>query len=70
MTHMGKSGASTVFHYQPLHLSEVGRQYGGRQGQHPIAEDAGDTLVPLPLFESMTDAQVERVITSAVTFRP
>lgn len=68
--HMADAGISTVFHYQPLHLSEVGRRYGGREGQHPVTEDAGDTLVRLPLFESLTEGQVERVISRAVEFRP
>ena len=70
ITHMADAGISTVFHYQPLHLSDVGRRYGGREGQHPVTEDAGDTLVRLPLFESLTDELVERVISRAVAFRP
>ena len=70
VTHMADVGISTVFHYQPLHLSDVGRRYGGREGQHPVTEDAGDTLVRLPLFESLSDEQVERVIAQAVAFRP
>ena len=70
IAHMAEAGISTVFHYQPLHLSDVGRRYGGREGQHPVTEDAGDTLVRLPLFESLTDEQVERVISRAVAFRP
>lgn len=70
IAHMADAGISTVFHYQPLHLSDVGRRYGGREGQHPVTEDAGDTLVRLPLFESLTGEQVERVISRAVAFRP
>lgn len=70
ITHMADAGISTVFHYQALHLSDVGRRYGGCEGQHPVTEDAGDTLVRLPLFESLTGEQVERVISRAVAFRP
>jgi dTDP-4-amino-4,6-dideoxygalactose transaminase len=70
IAHMADAGISTVFHYQPLHLSDVGRRYGGREGQHPVTEDAGDTLVRLPLFESLTGEQVERVISRAVAYRP
>ena len=68
--HMGVAGISTVFHYQPLHLSEVGRRYGGRDGQHPVTEDAGDTLVRLPLFESLTAEQVDRVVEGVTSFAP
>jgi dTDP-4-amino-4,6-dideoxygalactose transaminase len=67
---MGVAGISTVFHYQPLHLSEVGRRYGGRDGQHPVTEDAGDTLVRLPLFEALTAEQVDRVVEGVTSFVP
>ena len=70
IAHMAEAGISTVFHYQSLHLSDVGRRYGGFEGQHPVTEGAGDTLVRLPLFESLTEQQVERVISRAVEFRP
>ncbi len=68
--HMAGAGISAVFHYQPLHLSEVGRRYGGREGQHRVTEDAGDTLVRLPLFESLTSAQVDRVVERVTSFVP
>jgi dTDP-4-amino-4,6-dideoxygalactose transaminase len=70
ITHMAEAGIGTVFHYQPLHLSEVGRRYGGRKGQHPVTEAVGDTLVRLPLFDSLTDDAVERVVERATQFRP
>ena len=60
--HLGVAGIMAVFHYQPLHLSEVGRRLGGRAGQFPVTEDAGDTLVRLPLFVGLTEAEQERII--------
>jgi dTDP-4-amino-4,6-dideoxygalactose transaminase len=68
--HMAAVGISVVFHYQPLHLSEVGQRYGGRPGQHRVTEEAGDTLVRLPLFESLTDEQVDRVVERVTSFVP
>jgi dTDP-4-amino-4,6-dideoxygalactose transaminase len=68
--HMADGGVSAVFHYQPLHLSEVGQRYGGRPGQHPVTEDAGDTLVRLPLFESLSADQVDRVLERVTSFVP
>jgi len=70
IAHMAAAGVSAVFHYQPLHLSDVGRRYGGREGQHPVTEDAGDTLVRLPLFEALTSDQVERVVEAVTSFVP
>jgi len=70
IAHMASAGVSAVFHYQPLHLSDVGRRFGGLEGQHPVTENAGDTLVRLPLFESLTSEQVERVVERAACFVP
>lgn len=68
IAHMAAAGVSVVFHYQPLHLSVVGRRYGGRAGQHPVTEDAGDTLVRLPLFESLTIVEAERIVEHVRSF--
>lgn len=62
IAHLADAGVMAVFHYQPLHLSDVGRRLGGRPGQFPVTEDAGDTLVRLPLFVDLTEAQQERVL--------
>jgi dTDP-4-amino-4,6-dideoxygalactose transaminase len=51
-----------VFHYLPLHLSDMGRRLGGREGQHPVTEDICDRLVRLPLFFQLEDGDQERVI--------
>jgi dTDP-4-amino-4,6-dideoxygalactose transaminase len=59
-----------VFHYQPLHLSEMGLRFGGRQGQCPVTEDVSDRLVRLPLFYQLTDADQARVIATITEWRP
>ena len=64
--HLKNLGISAVFHYQPLHLSYVGKSLGGKAGQCPVSEEAGDCLVRLPLFSLLNESQLERV-TSAVT---
>jgi dTDP-4-amino-4,6-dideoxygalactose transaminase len=51
-----------VFHYLPLHLSKMGRRFGGSEGQCPVAEDVADRLVRLPLFFQLTDDEQRRVI--------
>jgi dTDP-4-amino-4,6-dideoxygalactose transaminase len=51
-----------VFHYLPLHLSEMGRRLGGREGQCPVTEDVCDRLVRLPLFFQLSDDDQARVI--------
>lgn len=61
-------GVHAVFHYQPLHLSAVGRQLGGQPGQFPVTEDAGDTLLRLPLHRALTDDDVENVLEAVTGF--
>ena len=65
--HLRDHGILAVFHYQPLHLSTVGRSLGGREGQFPVTEKAGDCLVRLPLFNSLTDAEQSFIIDTIQT---
>ncbi len=68
--HMKQHGVSCVFHYQPLHVSPVGRRFGGFPGQCPVAEHAGDCLVRLPLFNSLSEEDQSQVIDAATSFAP
>jgi dTDP-4-amino-4,6-dideoxygalactose transaminase len=70
IAHLRDRDVLAVFHYQPLHLSTVGERLGGRRGQHPVTEDAGDTLVRLPLFAGLRDDEVDRVLDAVTSFRP
>ena len=62
ISHLRDHGILAVFHYQPLHLSTVGRTLGGREGQFPVTEKAGDCLVRLPLFYTLTDTEQSFII--------
>ena len=57
-----------VFHYLPLHLSEMGRALGGRVGQCPVSEDASDRLVRLPFFTGLSESEQDRVIDAVLAF--
>lgn len=59
-----------VFHYLPLHLSDMGRRFGGQPGQCPVTEDVSDRLVRLPLFFQLSDEDQSRVIEAVCSFRP
>jgi dTDP-4-amino-4,6-dideoxygalactose transaminase len=61
-------GILSVFHYLPLHLSDMGQQYGGKEGDCPVTEDISDHLLRLPFFNSMTDEQQEAVIEALLEF--
>lgn len=68
--HMKSRDISCVFHYQPLHTSPVGQHFGGRVGQCPVAEHAGDCLVRLPLYNNLSKSDQDRVIEAVVAFTP
>lgn len=65
-----ESGILSVFHYLPLHLSEMGRRYGGRKGDCPVAEDVSDRLVRLPFYNDLSEAEQARVVSVIREFRP
>ncbi len=68
--HLKQLGIYAVFHYQPLHLSTVGRTLGGQDGQFPVTESAGDCLVRMPLFNSLTSDEQTYIIDSVKVFNP
>ena len=51
-----------VFHYLPLHLSRMGRSFGGEPGQCPVTEDVSERLVRLPFFNDLSEQDQDRVI--------
>lgn len=60
--HLRAREIHAVFHYVPLHLSAMGRRFGGRPGDCPVAETAGDRLLRLPFFNGLRADEQERVI--------
>jgi len=67
--HLGRSGILAVFHYQPLHLSTMGQQFGGRAGQCPVTERVSDCLVRLPLFSDLTSEEQADIIDVVQSFQ-
>jgi perosamine synthetase len=50
-------------HYIPVHLHPYYRdRFGDHAGEYPIAEDAYERLMSLPMFHGMSDGDVEDVI--------
>jgi dTDP-4-amino-4,6-dideoxygalactose transaminase len=61
--HLTQSGIGTMIHYPiPPHLQEAYSDAGWQQGQFPLAEAMAKTVLSLPLYPSMTEAHVERVV--------
>lgn len=62
IAHLRERLILAVFHYLPLHLSAMGRTFGGHEGQCPVTEEVADRLVRLPLFFQLSDDDQARVI--------
>jgi len=69
LDHLAQRGILGVFHYLPLHVSDMGRRYGGKEGDCPVTEDSSARLVRLPLFHSLTDSEQTEVIEAVASFR-
>jgi dTDP-4-amino-4,6-dideoxygalactose transaminase len=69
LDHLGQRGILGVFHYLPLHVSDMGRRYGGREGDCPVAEDISNRLVRLPFFNSLSESEQGEVIEAVASFR-
>jgi dTDP-4-amino-4,6-dideoxygalactose transaminase len=69
ISHMQDRDILSVFHYQPLHLSEMGRRLGGKPGDCPVTEEVSDRLVRLPLYAGLTLDDQRRVLDAIREFR-
>jgi dTDP-4-amino-4,6-dideoxygalactose transaminase len=68
IAHLAQRGILAVFHYQSLHVSEMGRKFGGFEGQCPVTEAVSDQLVRLPLYFGLTNAEQSDVIEAVLAF--
>lgn len=66
--HLGSKGILAVFHYLPLHLSGMGRRFGGQLGDCPVTEQVSDRLVRLPFYYSLSPADLETVLDAILQF--
>jgi dTDP-4-amino-4,6-dideoxygalactose transaminase len=57
----------SVFHYLPLHFSDMGMRFGGKPGNCPVTERISDQLVRLPFFYNLTDEEQDRVIEAIIS---
>jgi dTDP-4-amino-4,6-dideoxygalactose transaminase len=70
ISHLKSQGIQSVFHYLPLHLSDMGRRFGGREGDCPVTEDVSDRLLRLPFYNDLSEEDQARVVTAIKQFVP
>ena len=67
--HLKGLGILAVSHYVPLHLSKMGRHFGGRHGMCPVTEEVCPRLIRLPFFNDMTVDEQDQVIDAVLNWR-
>ena len=66
--HLKQHGVSASSHYEPLHASHAGRRYARAQGNLEHTMRIARNLLRLPLYASMTLADVDRVCALVMDF--
>lgn len=68
IAHLRGSGITSAFHYLPLHLSRMGREFGGRDGACPVTERTSDSLLRLPFYNHLEEPELQRVVSAVTEF--
>ena len=69
MAHLLEQGVDTRVHYPiPIHLQDAAKHLGYRLGDFPNAERYAKTMISLPIYPELTDAEVRHVVDAARSF--
>ena len=67
--YLTERGIGTQIHYPvPIHMQEAAQFLGYRKGDLPVTEKVAGEVLSLPMFAELTDAQIDRVVTSVTEF--
>jgi len=69
ITFLRERNIESVFHYLPLHLSEMGKRFGGKEGDCPVTERISDQLVRLPFSNALSEEDQSLVVRTLLEFR-
>ncbi len=67
--HLKDRGIQSVFHYVPLHTSEMGKKYGYEEGNLPVTEDISSRLVRLPMYFDLTPTDLKKINQAVIDFK-
>lgn len=68
LDHMKANGVMAVFHYVPLHNSSAGNDYSRFHGTDKFTTVESERLIRLPLYFGITPEEIEKVVSSVVSF--
>jgi len=69
IAHLRQRGINSVFHYLPLHLSDMGQRFGGLPGDCPVTERVSDQLVRLPFHNALTEEDLRKVVEAVQEYK-
>jgi dTDP-4-amino-4,6-dideoxygalactose transaminase len=67
--HLRERGIYSVFHYLPLHLSDMGQGFGYKASDCPVTERISDQLIRLPFYNDLTGSDQELVMDAIMEFK-
>ncbi|SEV91704.1 dTDP-4-amino-4,6-dideoxygalactose transaminase [Halobacterium jilantaiense] len=68
VTHLREEGVEAASHYEPLHTSPYGREYGYQKGDLPETESVSKRLLRLPIHTAVSDTDVDAIGESIYEF--
>jgi dTDP-4-amino-4,6-dideoxygalactose transaminase len=66
--HLAKNSILSVFHYIPLHTSQMGIRFGGKIGDCPVTEQISERLLRLPFYTGLSHDDQDKVIEMILNF--
>ncbi len=69
ISHLKAQGILSVFHYVPLHLSDMGCKFQARKGDCPVTEDFSARLLRLPFYNDLTAQEQARIVSAVTRFK-
>jgi len=62
INHLKQNNISSVFHYLPLHLSDMGRKFGGKEDDCKITEDVSERLIRLSFYIGLKRNELKSIV--------
>lgn len=69
IAHLRAQNIQSVFHYLPLHRSDMGKQFGANLEDCPVTTDISDRLLRLPFFNALTEQAQSFVVEQIHKFK-
>ena len=68
ISHLKAQGILSVFHYVPLHLSNMGRKFEAQTRDCPVTQDLSARLLRLPFYNNLTEDEQTRIVSAVTSF--